>query len=69
MRPDPFHHLTIEFKTCKEWDNINNNNNNNNNNNRDNYLDLARELKKLWNMRVTVIPIVIGELGTIPQAL
>ena len=24
------------------------------------YLDLARELKKLWNMKVTIIPIVIG---------
>ena len=22
--------------------------------------DLARELKKLWNMKVTIIPIVIG---------
>ena len=29
------------------------------NENRDNYLDLSRELKKkLWNMKVTVIPIV-----------
>ena len=27
------------------------------------YEDLARELKKLLNMRVTVIPIVIGALG------
>ena len=26
---------------------------------RDKYLDLARELKKLWNMNVTIIPIVI----------
>ena len=26
------------------------------------YLKLAREKKKLWNMRVTVIPIVVGEL-------
>ena len=34
---------------------------------RDKYLDLARELKKLWNMKVTVIPIVIGALGTIPK--
>ena len=30
---------------------------------KDKYLDLARELKKLWNMNVTVIPIVIGALG------
>ena len=31
---------------------------------RDKYVDLARELKKLWNMRVTVIPGVTGTLGT-----
>ena len=30
---------------------------------RDKYLDLARELRKLWNMRVTVIPSVVGVLG------
>ena len=29
---------------------------------KDMYLDLARELKKLWNMKVTIIPIVIGAL-------
>ena len=32
---------------------------------RDKYLNLARELKKkLWNMQVTIIPIVIGAKGT-----
>ena len=31
------------------------------------YLDLARELKKLWNMKMTVVPIVIGALGKIPK--
>ena len=36
---------------------------------RDKYLDLARELKKLWNMRVTVIPMIIGALGTVPKGL
>ena len=36
---------------------------------RDKYLDLARELKKLWNMKVMVIPIVIGALGTITKEL
>ena len=36
---------------------------------RDKYLDLAGELKKLWNMKVMVIPIVIGALGTIPKGL
>ena len=33
------------------------------------YLDLARELKKLWNMKVKVIPIVVGALGTVPKGL
>ena len=28
------------------------------------YLDFARELKKLWNMKVTVIPIVNGALSS-----
>ena len=31
---------------------------------KDKYLDLARELKQLWNMQVTIIPIVIGAFGT-----
>ena len=31
----------------------------------DKYLDLAKELKKLWNMNVTLIPIVVGVRGTI----
>ena len=26
---------------------------------KDKYLDLAEELKKLWNMKVTIVPIVI----------
>ena len=33
------------------------------------YLDLARELKKLWNVKVTVIPIVIGAFGTVIKRL
>ena len=36
---------------------------------KDKYLDLARELKKLWNMKVTIVPIVIGALGTITEGL
>ena len=36
---------------------------------RDKYLDLARELKKILNMKVTVIPIVIGLLGTVTKRL
>ena len=37
---------------------------------KDKYEDLARELKKkLWIMKVTIIPIVIGALGTVTQGL
>ena len=36
---------------------------------RDKYQDLARELKKLWNMRVMLIPIIIGVLGTVTKGL
>ena len=30
---------------------------------KDKFLDLARERKKLWNMKMKVIPVVIGALG------
>ena len=30
---------------------------------RDNYLDLAKEHKKLWNIKVSVLTIVIGALA------
>ena len=33
------------------------------------YQDLVRELKKLWDMKIVVILIVIGALGTTPKAL
>ena len=36
---------------------------------KDKYPDLARELKKLWNMKVTIVPIGIGALGTITKGL
>ena len=36
---------------------------------KDKYLNLARELKKLWNMKVTIIPIVIGAFGTVTKGL
>ena len=39
------------------------------NDKRDKYLDLVRELKKLWNMKVTIIPSVIGALDTVPKGL
>ena len=36
---------------------------------KDKYLDFARELKKLWNMKLMFIPIVIGALGTVTKGL
>ena len=36
---------------------------------KDTYLDLAKELKHEWKMKVTVIPIVIGTLGTVTKGL
>ena len=36
---------------------------------KDRYLDLARELEKLWNTKVTIAPIVIGAFATITKGL
>ena len=36
---------------------------------KDKYLDVARELKKLWNMKLTIIPIVIGAFDTVTKGL
>ena len=36
---------------------------------KDKYLDLARDLKKLWNMKVTFIPIVFAALCTVTKGL
>ena len=36
---------------------------------KDKYHDIARELKKLWNMKVTIVPIVIGAFDTITEGL
>ena len=33
------------------------------------YLDVTRKLKKLWNMKVTIIPIVTGAFGTVTKGL
>ena len=44
----------IKLKECKK---------------KDKYCDLARELKKLWNMQVTIIPIVIGAFKTVTKGL
>ena len=36
---------------------------------RDKSLDLTRELKKIWNMKVTVIPLVTGVLDAVAKGL
>ena len=36
---------------------------------KDKCFDLARELKKLWNMKATIIPIMIGAFGTVLKGL
>ena len=36
---------------------------------KDKYVDFARELKKLLDMKVKFIPIVIGSLGTVTKGL
>ena len=36
---------------------------------RDKYHDLVRELKNLWNMKMTIILVVIGDLGTVTNGL
>ena len=33
------------------------------------YQDLRRELQKIWNVRVKIIPLVVGSLGAIPKQL
>ena len=33
----------------------------------DKYMDLAKELRKLWDMKVTIIPVVAGVLKTAPK--
>ena len=35
----------------------------------DKYLKLARELKKLWNMKMTIILIVLGAFDTVTKGL
>ena len=36
---------------------------------KDKYLDLARLIKNLWNLKVTIVPIVIGALGTVTKGI
>ena len=35
----------------------------------DKNLDLARELKKLWNMKMSMLSIVFGNLGIVPNSV
>ena len=35
----------------------------------DKFLNLAKELRKLWNMKVTVIPIIVVAFGTVFKGL
>ena len=36
---------------------------------KDKYLDLARESKKLWHMKVTIVPVGIGVFGIVTKGL
>ena len=36
---------------------------------KDKYLDIARELKKLWNRSVTIVPTAIGAFDTVTKGL
>ena len=36
---------------------------------KDKYLDLSRELEKVWNMKVTIIPIVSVAFGTVTTGI
>ena len=36
---------------------------------REKYQDLGRELQKLWNVKVKIIPLAEGSLGAIPKQL
>ena len=36
---------------------------------KDKCLDLAWELKRLWNMKVTITPVMIGVFGTVTKRL
>ena len=57
------------WRTGRDYPNDSIDKNSQNSGKRHKYLDLAREWKKLWNMKVTIVPIVIGALGTITKGL
>ena len=35
----------------------------------ENYQNLARELRRMWEVKAIVVPIVVGALGTVPLRL
>ena len=35
----------------------------------DKYQDLKIEIRRIWDMQVEIVPIIIGALGTIPRSL
>ena len=35
----------------------------------DNYQDLAKELQEIWNVKVQIIPLVVGSLSAIHKAV
>ena len=37
--------------------------------NKEKYQDLGRELQNIWNVKVKIIPLVVGPLGAIPKQL
>jgi hypothetical protein len=54
--------------------NTDNNNNNNNSNNKEaekilKYKDLTIEIQRRWNIKTSVIPAIIGAIGTISKSL
>ena len=50
----PIDHQRVKLKECEK---------------EDEYRDFAMELKKLWNMKVTIIPIAVGALDTVTKGL
>ena len=63
------HQLTWIWKTQEVNINDNKKNSQMSKIKRDKYMDLARELKILWIMKVTVISVGIGALDTVPKIL